>query len=250
MDTEPITDPPIKPQPPLESPSLFDRFQSAYNEIDAYMRKATGCARDVGFASVQRDFEKRHNLGIDGNFLRSAAELRNVLIHNSTLPYFEMAVPTEGVVQRIEHVRELILRPPRIYPMFRKDVVSVAPDESLAHVMHLVAEMKFSQFPVMDGVRFTGLLTENGITRWLARKVVVSMSLVELEDAKVRDLVSEEEKRNNVQFVSRQTSVAEVLEIFRNNGFLEAVLITENGQKAEKLLGMMSRWDLAQIAGR
>ncbi len=210
------------------------------------MRKTTGREREVGFASVLWEFEKKRNLGVDGDFLRSAGELRNVLIHNRTLPHFEMAIPTDDVVQRIERVCESILSPPKIYPMYQKNVACVAPGDSLAHVMRLVVDMKFSQFPVMDGSRFTGLLTENGITRWLARKVVDSMSLMELEDANVRELVGEEEGRANSLFVSKDTALAEVREMFRGKGFLEAVLITQHGQSNEKLLGLINRWDLAQ----
>lgn len=240
----------MKADPSVESPpapaSLFDRFQVAFNQIDAAMRKETGRNRIDGFATVLRDFEKKGSLGSDGDFLRSAAELRNVLIHNKTLLHCEMAVPTEPVVQRLERLNERIQCPPRIYPMFRSNVVCIAPEDSLVHVMRLVVDRKFSQFPVMEGGRFVGLLTENGITRWLARKIVNSLSLVEFEDAKVSDLIHEEELRANSLFVSKDTALAEVRERFRENGFLEAVLITHNGRKTKKLLGLMNRWDLVR----
>ncbi len=246
MDPEPNTTPQTD-LPPLEDASLFERFQAAYNRIDAFMRKTTGRDREAGFASVLWEFEKKRSLGVDGDVLRSAAELRNVLVHNKTLPRFEMAIPTDEVVRRIERVCEAILSPPKIYPMFKKDVTCVAPGDSLAHVMRLVVDKKFSQFPVMEGSRVVGLLTENGITRWLARKVVDSMSLVELDDARVSDLVREEEDRPNALFVPKDTALAEVRGIFRNNEFLEAALITQHGRNTEKLLGLINRWDLARI---
>ncbi len=151
-----------------------------------------------------------------------------------------MEVPTEPVVQRLERLNEMIQRPPKIYPMFRTNVVCIAPEDSLVHVMRLVVDMKFSQFPVMEGARFAGLLTENGITRWLAQKIVNSLSLVEFEDAKVSDLIHEEELRSNSLFVSKSTTLAEVHEKFRNNKFLEVVLITHSGRDTEKLLGLES----------
>ncbi len=238
----------MKAEPSIEFPpapaSLFDRFQVAFNQIDAAMRKATGRNRDDGFATVLRDFEKKGSLGSDGDFLRSVAELRNILIHNKTLLHCEMAVPAEPVVQRLERLNEMIQRPPRIYPMFQKNVECIDPEDSLAHVMRLVVEMKFSQFPVIEGGCFVGLLTENGITRWLAQKIVDTLSLVDFEDAKVRDLVSLEEHRTNTLFVSKDTTLAEAREKFRDNRFLEAVLITQSGRNSEKLLGLMTRWDL------
>lgn len=238
----------MKADPSVEFPpapaSLFDRFQVAFNQIDAAMRKATGRNRDDGFVTVLRDFEKKGSLGSDGDFLRSVADLRNVIIHNKTLPHIEMAVPTEPVVQRLERLNEKIQCPPKIYPMFRTNVVCIAPEDSLVHVMRLVVDMKFSQFPVMEGTRFAGLLTENGITRWLARKIVDTLSLVDFEDAKVRDLVSLEEHRANSLFVSKNMTLTEAREKFRENRFLEAILITHSGQNGEKLLGLMTRWDM------
>jgi len=112
--------------------------------------------------------------------------------------------------------------------------------------MRMVSELDYSQFPVMDGNRFIGLLTENGITRWLAGKIVKEMSLVDFADARVSDLVGSEESRKNFLFVSRRMSIAEAREKFRGNGLLEAVFITEKGRNGEKLLGLINRWDLAE----
>ena len=247
METESNADhAPVTPPPMHEPISLYDRFVSAYNEIDARMRKCTGLERDAGFISVLREFERKTPLGVDSDFLRSAAELRNVLVHSWTLPILEMATPTETVVLRLGAIRDRMLNPPKVYPRFKKQVAAVAPDDSLEHVMRIVSESDYSQFPVIDEDRFVGLLTENGITRWLARKIVTSMSLVDFADARVSDLVGNEESRKNFMFVSRSMDIAEVRENFRSNALLEAVLITENGRNGEKLLGLINRWDLAE----
>jgi predicted transcriptional regulator len=169
-----------------------------------------------------------------------------VLVHRRTLPALEMATPTDEVVAKLEMIRDRMTHPPRVYPRFRKQVAVVAPQDSLEQVMRLVAKSGFSQFPVMDGDEFVGLLTENGITRWLACKIVTSLSLVDFADARVRDLVGNEERRKNFLFVDRKMAMVEVKEKFRSNGLLEAALITEKGQAGEKLLGLINRWDLTE----
>ena len=247
METESNADhAPVAPLPTHDLVSLNDRFVSAYNEIDELMRKLTGLKKDFGFTAVLVEFERKMPLGADGDFLRSAADLRNVLIHRRTLPYLEMATPTDTVVLKMEAIRERMADPPKVYPRFQKQVAAVAPDDSLEDVMRMVSDLDFSQFPVMDGNRFIGLLTENGITRWLAGKIVDSMSLVDFADARVSDLVGSEESRKNFMFVPRRMSIAEAREMFRGNGLLEAVFITEKGRNGEKLLGLINRWDLAE----
>ena len=228
-----------------ETASLIDRFESAYNEIDALMHKLCKLTKNDSFSVALVRYEERIRLGNEGEFLRSAAELRNVLIHRRTLPIFQMATPTKQVVERLEGIRDRMLNPPKV-ARYMKIVAYVSPDDSLADVMRIVFESDFSQFPVMNGKEVTGLLTENGITRWLARKIVCEDSLVESADAKVSDIVMSEEKRKNFIFVSKKMAIAEVREKFRREGMLEAALITESGKKGEKLLGMINRWDLIE----
>lgn len=246
MESEPSTNSPVSTLKIAgEAVSLIERFESAYNEIVDLMRKLCKLSTNDTFSAALTNYESRFRMGTDSDFLRSAAELRNVLIHRRTLPFLQMATPTTEVVERLESIRDRMLNPSKV-SRYMKTVATVSPDDSLADVMRIVFDSDFSQFPVMNGKEVTGLLTENGITRWLARKVVCEDSLVESADAKVSDLVMSEEKRKNFIFVPKKMAIAEVREKFRREGMLEAALITENGKSGEKLLGMINRWDLIE----
>jgi predicted transcriptional regulator len=87
-------------------------------------------------------------------------------------------------------------------------------------------------------------LTENGITRWLAHYVSKEMSMVELNDVPVRQVLPEEEKRPNCLFVARDKTVDEAKALFATKELLEAVLITQSGNRTEKLIGIITRWDV------
>ena len=56
-----------------------------------------------------------------------------------------------------------------------------------------------------------------------------------------------EEKRNNHQFVARDTRVDDVGGLFASHELLEAVLITASGKASEALLGIVTRWDLIHL---
>jgi CBS domain-containing protein len=73
------------------------------------------------------------------------------------------------------------------------------------------------------------------------------LSLVELEDVSVRQVLRKEEKRANAVFVPRDTTVDKVKVLFAENGLLEVVLITQSGKSEEKLLGIATRWDVIQL---
>jgi CBS domain-containing protein len=92
------------------------------------------------------------------------------------------------------------------------------------------------------------LLTENGVTRWLAGHVVRTLSLVELDDIRVEQVLRNEEERRNYHFVPRDVRVDDVSALFAKQALLEAALITTNGKETEKLLGIATRWDILHLA--
>jgi len=92
------------------------------------------------------------------------------------------------------------------------------------------------------------LLTENGVTRWLARHVSQSVSSVRLGDIQVLQVLQNEEERTNHQFVRHDMRVDDVTALFAKQTLLEAVFVTASGDETENLLGIATRWDILQLA--
>ena len=113
--------------------------------------------------------------------------------------------------------------------------------------MKMIKAHDFSQFPVYQEHCFAGLLTENGITRWLATHVVKKLSLVELDDVSVEEVLENEEKRINYRFASRDMPVDDIKGLFSTMEMIEAVLITASGKESERLLGIATRWDIIHL---
>jgi predicted transcriptional regulator len=108
--------------------------------------------------------------------------------------------------------------------------------------------MDYTQFPLYDGEKFMGLLSENGITKWLAKNVEDGIFD---GDTLLSDVISFEEEENNFSFINREASIYEAKEAFRNyidKGLeLDALLITHSGSAHEKLMGIITRWDIITI---
>jgi predicted transcriptional regulator len=223
---------------------LVERFEAAYNSIDRFLRKHLRREQSVPFASLVAEYERTHKMAADSDYLWMAAELRNVLVHRKTKSFQPVAVPTMPVVETLERICRRLTDPPLVMPRFQRAVEVVTLEESLAKVLKRVAQRGYSQFPVYDAEQFRGLLTENGITRWLAHHVSRTMSLVELDEVPVRQVLPEEEKRQNCLFVSRSSAVDDVKVLFAEKELLEAALITQTGDRAEKLIGIVTRWDV------
>jgi predicted transcriptional regulator len=226
---------------------LIEQFEADYNAIDNYLRKSLGTDRQVSFTHLVNQYSERHRGWGQGELLRTIADIRNAIVHGKTEPYRYVAIPTSTIAQQLSNCRDRLLNPARAIPKFQRTVEILSMEESLAGVLNKIDERDYSQFPVYQEREFRGLLTENGITRWLAHHVATELSLIELAEVPVSKVLKKEEHRKNCRFVSRNVPVDDVRGLFAAQPVLEAVLITANGSQAEKLLGIATRWDVLQL---
>ena len=227
-----------------EQRESVQHFLAAYNALDGELRRRCQLGREIVFSRVLNDFAVKHKGWVDVEYLRTVNDLRNLLVHEPKRAYDYVAIPTTRMVTKLKEVCDRLLNPERVIPKFGRKVETVAPTNSLAQVLRQIAQRDFSQFPIYKDQKFSGLLTENGITRWLAHHVTSELSIIELEEVLVSRVIPEEEKRRNWQFVSRAETVEAVRELFAEKELLEAVLITNSGKSHESLLGIATRWDI------
>ena len=229
---------------PRRDRQRVDEFVRCYNEIDAELRRLLQKTKKTSFVDLVTEFERTGCTREDADLLRRVAGLRNFIIHEPKKDDDFCAVPTELMLADLLAFLQQLLAPEKVVPRFAKRVETVSPNDSLSHVLRRVARRDFSQFPVHSNRRFMGLLTENGITRWLAKHIERTLSLVDLDEVFVSELLREEEQRNNCAFIGPDVTVAAVRSMYLEEEMLEAVLITENGQRSESPLGIITRWDM------
>lgn len=227
-----------------EQRQAIERFEAAYNAIDRHLRHCLSKDSSTTFSQLIKEYSQKNPFSKFRDTLRIAADLRNFLVHEKVAPFRHAAIPTEETVRNLEEIRDQQLNPKRVIPTYQKRVETLSPDESLAKVLKLISQRNYSQFPAYSDQTFKGLLTENGITRWLARHVAQDLSLVELEDVTVKQILPEEEKRSNWSFISKKATLEGLKRQFSENDVLEAVLITDAGKRSETPMGIVTRWDM------
>ena len=231
---------------------LIERFVGAYNAIDLHLEGVLKMESNSSFRSLVDLYAKRNRWWKHADQLRIFAGLRNVIVHDKIEAYKYVCVPSEESVASIEKIRDSLINPERAVAKFRRDVVTITLEDTLATVLGLIKERQYSQFPVCEHAhgrctRFVGVLTENGITRWLAHYVTNELSLIELNEVSVAAVLPRQEKRPNYQFVAQDTPVEQIAYLFHENMYLEAVLITQHGGEREKLLGITTRGDIMRV---
>jgi predicted transcriptional regulator len=226
---------------------LIERFISAYNAIDFYLETALNIGDKSSFRSLVDLFAKRHRWWRDAEQLRVYASLRNVIIHDKVEPYQYICAPTNDTVETIEAIRDRLLHPQRADKKFLRPVLCLEAGDSLRYVLTLMHEKGFSHFPVYAANQFSGVLTPNGITRYLAHHAAKEDTPLNLDEVEVRYVLAREESRANYFFAPRDEPAEKIAFSFHENTFLEAVLFTEHGGKREKLLGIATRADVLNL---
>jgi predicted transcriptional regulator len=223
-----------------------ERFINAYNVIDKLMRRELNTDEHESFTSLLRQFYNKGKLTSNQHsLLHDFASLRNAIVHQRTKKNSYMSVPIEDVVNSIETIGNLLLNPTKVIPKYQADVIKVNEGDSLSLVLSIIKSNDFSQFPVYSSLgQFIGVLTENGIARWLALHTIAKITMVEFEDHTVAEAVTVQENRMNFHFIDRNTTLLEAANKFMNSPELEAILITQNGKSSEHLLGIMTRFDI------
>lgn len=228
-----------------------ERYLIAFNQIDKYLNnELSRNGSYVGFSqAVNKVAQHNHIVKRFKDDLLEFAVLRNAIVHERTDPEYVIAEPHDSTVEKIEKVLSELTEPKKVIPTFSQEVKSFKISDSLADVLNMIKYTHYSQFPVYEEDEFKGLLTANGITNWLAE--TVDEDLLSREETTLDQLIDYEEGTENYKFVSRDLTIYEAEDIFKDQvnkeDRIDAVLITHNGKSDESLLGIISAWDIIDI---
>ena len=220
-------------------------FLEAYNQIDAFFRVELRVDDRVSFVEVLREFcDKRYRFH-SRHELERLAKLRNFIVHEKQINEPIVEVP-DKTVKQICAIRDSLLKPRLCGDLYKRTVHKLAPGDKISNLLEKIRQHDFSQFPVYDESRLVGLVTENGITKWISSHMAEQGSLVELGDHTVDEVLNCDEKRQAFALIGRTQPVDAVLTFFEQQRKLEAVIITENGRDGESPLGIATVYDVVR----
>ncbi len=224
-----------------------------YNEIDHYMRKRLGAQEFVEHGALLRQMADKDRI-FSANYkdLKLFSELRNILVHN---PYPDKAnpliIPHDYILGKYEEIRSAILHPKKALDIAIKPqlIYKTVLSANALDVMQEMDDKTYTHVPVMERDKMIGVFSENTILAYL----VHHKDAIIMKDTKVsefREFIGlDKHKSEYFEFVSRDTLFSDV-EVLFQKGLKErkrvaVVYITEHGKQDEKLLGMITAWDVA-----
>jgi len=219
--------------------ALIDRFKTAFNEIHDFMCDELDLPNEHFATLLGKMLEKQRIKQRDHEFLDNCRELRNHVVHSKKL---YMAVPSIYVVERIERLSSRFQNVPTVDSEFATKVETIDSKETMYHVMKLIEDTGFTQFPVYDKGKFINLLTENVLIRWLAKYTISAKNVADLHHIAIDTLELDDDKQH-WQFIPRHMTITAATGLFAAKPILEALIITERGITTETPIGIMTRSD-------
>jgi len=222
------------------------RYLNAFSEIERALRCLIGATKGMPFYNLIRKCSQREAIVKKyADDLREFADLRNAIVHERCNGE-PIAEPHHKTVLQIEKIRNHIIAPPTVEPVFFRKVICCDLNDPIDEVAKTMLKGSFSQIPMYERGKCKGLLTAETVARWLADKFQDNISVLKGET--VGMVADFREYWDNYRFISRKTTLFEVLDHFDSfakiGKKLDALIITSGGKSNEKPLGIVTVFDL------
>ena len=235
----------------MSADDLGARFIDAFNEIEGHLRSRLRMEGRPRFTEMAREYVRINHLPQEHlDALRTFAALRNAISHERYFGGSPIAQPVPGAVDLIELLRDQIRNPPRALSVLgTMNVCSASPKDPLSSVLDHVRRYDYSQLPVYHDGCYTGMLTTNAISRWLADQLASKCSPT--GDEKVSDVLAFAEPHERGILAARTLTAADAINQLTyggpDGGQVNALIITDHGLAAEAPLAVIVGWDLPRL---
>jgi predicted transcriptional regulator len=223
-----------------------ERFLQTYNEIDRLLRNY-GSGRYESYS----DKIRRSKVAVIRKFrdkLLDYGELRNAIVHTPGDDY--IAIPIDSAVEEFEMILQQVQSPRTVFPQFEFEVRGVRRSNRLADLLKIMRRHSYSQIPVLDDNRnVIEIINSNTVARWLARNINEDGII---ENPPVSALFNDIEFRENYRFIAKNSDIYSVANLFTEqirklHRHLDAVFITQNGLRSERIIGLITAADVAEL---
>jgi len=225
------------------------RFLSAYNKIDQTLRVVYDLKRSLNFSEVIRKTVQLNSIVRKfEDDLIDYGRLRNAIVHKGRAN-FVIAEPHPEVVEKLEHIANLIATPPLAYDKIAThEVLCIDSELSLSEAMQLMSRSGYSNLPVYRGKTLMGVLNGQKLVNILGFKLEDHVDLEDyVEKTKVKDIIAELENASYYAVEGEDLTLEHALTLFENNRKLLAILITKDGKGGYPPLGIITNSDVIDM---
>ena len=197
--------------------------------------------------SNQKEYKKFEK---DINLIR---KIRNLLSHGECKVEGKTAIEiNENIIEKLKEIISLLENPPLVASRYITEMFVVDLEEKLENLIKAMNEKKISHVPLLDkDKKLVGVFSENTIFSKLSEDEIIEIG----KEYKVKDyekyIKLENHSSEYFDFIKRNEELALAQNLFnksiKKDKKLVMLFVTENGKKTEKILGIITPWDLLDM---
>lgn len=214
-----------------------------YYKLRDYLRELTGSTHGTGFDElVDKAAEKNGIVKSEARRIKDFGKLGDTIWNHN---FYQIAEPTKKAFSEFKRLVENITSPKNLIPTFRAEIKCFSPKSQLVTALRYMRDNDFSQVVIKDRGKLS-LLTAEGVAKWLEQqtdKNIITLDEVKIGDALACDLP------NTFVVMGPEDTIYDAQQAFKTSieksrPRLFAVLITDNGKRTGKPIGIVTPWDL------
>lgn len=230
--------------------SKTDLFLDKYKKLEATVSARyhlSNAESAVGF------LERRAEYRAIKSELTYCREVRNLLTHNPKVGNRYAVEPSDEMIALLDQTIDRVNNPQRAKHIWipRDKVACRTMDDYVRPAMVEMNEQVYTHIPIMKDGIVVGVFSENTLLSYLIDDEIVSIDNgVKFSDI-IKYLPLDRHRAETFRFIGQETLVSEIEDIFadavKKSDRIGLLFVTKSGRKTEKLLGIISAWDMAGI---
>ena len=227
-----------------------DLFLDKYRELEVLV--ATVYNLPPSASAVVYLLQRKEFRGVKSD-LELCKDVRNLLSHNPKINGRYAVEPSEELIALLERTIERVKNPllARHIWVPKEKVCYRTMEDAVRPAMLDMIQNAYSHIPILKNGVVAGVFSENILLRYMVDSACSRMDDNMKFSYMDGYLPLQNHETEFFRFVGRDTPVAEIEDIFaaaqKEPKRLGLVFVTHSGQPTEKLLGIISAWDMAGV---
>ena len=228
--------------------SRIERFLDLYKQLEDELEDKYRNARRH-YSSVVFEFIRDEDSAPVRDQLETCREIRNLLTHSANLGGEPIVEPSAPVVAAMEEVLNFVRKPPLALDYATKwdQVMKAHLHQKVLRLMEVMDKNGYSHIPVLNDGEFCGVFSVGSVFQYNLRPGG-KVSTPETTVAERGRHIQVDAHMENYDFVPKDATYLSVRRKFEKvrgkNKRISVIFITENGKTGERVLGMLTPWDV------
>ncbi len=234
------------------------QFKKEFSKIEQFI-SARSKSQSNSFAIQLQELVNRRDSLVTPyeSRLIEFAKLRNLIEHSSIdiekTPY---AIPHDSTLIYIKDLYTRLSNPQTANEVATKNITTITKDHSIADALNLMKSGGFTILPVLNSKNEVEyVFSEYSLVKWLSSNMTSDGLILEntiiSEIEEYLDKPDASDSNSAYLFTDRKKLAADVFknieDSFKNDIRLNATFVTETGSKNEKVIGLITPWDVSRI---